>query len=108
MGKLSNFKDLQGEETLSYHAPRCLPSPLLTVKDAVKVLDPLLDLIPTGFQTTPNEWADLTHAVRALVSLVEKYPKRSRKRKNGEEDERRADWLDEQGKLLLNVLRSLL
>jgi hypothetical protein len=42
------------------------------------------------------------------VSLVEKYPKRSRKRKNGEEDERRADWLDEQGKLLLNVLRSLL
>jgi len=94
MVKPSSFKEVQGTSSSSPTTPE-----LANVSDAIKALEPLLGLIPTGFETTPTEREDLSNALNNLIQVATKYPKRTRKRKEGEEDERRADWLDDQGAL---------
>jgi hypothetical protein len=63
------------------------------------VLEPLLTLLPTGFDTTPTERVALSKALGDLITVADQYPKRGRKRREGEAEEHRADWLDEQGEL---------
>lgn len=69
------------------------------IPDALKILEPFLSLLPTGFDTTPQERADLMSAVGAVCKAAELYPKRTRKRKETDDDERKADKLDEEGEV---------
>lgn len=73
------------------------PPHLRSLTEALARLKKLRHLLPTSPDTAPDDRTNISSAIAALHSAIDSLPKRSRKRKEGGEEEKRADWLDEEG-----------
>ncbi|BEJ17398.1 hypothetical protein CspHIS471_0607990 [Cutaneotrichosporon sp. HIS471] len=76
---------------------------LQTVKEALNTFTKTKHLLPTSRHTSPNDRSRVTEAIVALHSALDRLAPRSRKRKVGGEEEKRSNWLDEEGVYLWNL-----
>lgn len=59
--------------------------------------------VPTSPHTPPDERGQLSSAIYALALAVDGLPRRLNRRREGEEELKQADWLDEEGERILII-----
>ncbi|BEJ03884.1 hypothetical protein CcaverHIS641_0110590 [Cutaneotrichosporon cavernicola] len=76
---------------------------LQTVKEALNAFIKTKPLLPTSRHTSPEDRSRITEAIVALHSALDRLAPRSRKRREGSQEEKRSNWLDEEGVYLWNL-----
>ncbi|BEI80538.1 hypothetical protein CcaverHIS002_0110670 [Cutaneotrichosporon cavernicola] len=79
---------------------------LQTVKGVFCALNAFIKtkpLLPTSRHTSPEDRSRITEAIVALHSALDRLAPRSRKRREGSQEEKRSNWLDEEGVYLWNL-----